>query len=154
MTTALSYAIKYVSSMENAVRFHRDQLGSTLSLSRRIGANSKPVAPPLPCILPRRNTRLVPASWVSAFLTSRRSTRRKEVAALSSPRRPRLCTGSRSPSSKTRTARSAVSVGSALPSVASASNKRFHATHSLRSCTREPRRSAFSNEEVAIGFSR
>ena len=30
MTTALSYAIKYVSSMENAVRFHRDQLGLTL----------------------------------------------------------------------------------------------------------------------------
>ena len=30
MTTALSYAIKYVSSMENAVRFHRDQLGLNL----------------------------------------------------------------------------------------------------------------------------
>jgi hypothetical protein len=30
MTTTLSYAIKYVSSMENAVRFHRDQLGLNL----------------------------------------------------------------------------------------------------------------------------
>jgi GNAT superfamily N-acetyltransferase len=99
-------------------------LASTSGLSRRIGANSKPVALPLRCILPRRNTLLVPASWVSAFLTSRRSTRRKEVAASSSPRHPRLCTGSSSPSSKTRTARSAISVGSALRSVARASNKR------------------------------
>lgn len=30
MTTTLSYAIKYVSNMENAVRFHRDQLGLKL----------------------------------------------------------------------------------------------------------------------------
>jgi len=30
MTTVLSYAIKYVSSMESAVRFHRDQLGLNL----------------------------------------------------------------------------------------------------------------------------
>jgi lactoylglutathione lyase len=30
MATTLSYAIKYVSSMENAIRFHRDQLGLEL----------------------------------------------------------------------------------------------------------------------------
>jgi hypothetical protein len=79
MTTTLTYAIKYVSSMENAVRFHRDQLGLSL--------------------------RFESPHW-------------------SEPRRLRLCTGSSSPGSKTRTARSAVSVGSALPSVAPGSNKR------------------------------
>ena len=102
MTTALTYAIKYVSSMETPFASTATSLALTLGLSRRSGANSKRVALPLRCILPRRNTRLVPASWVSAFLTSRRSTRRKEVEALSSPRRPRLCTGSSSPGSKNR----------------------------------------------------
>jgi hypothetical protein len=116
MTTTLSYAIKYVSSMENAVRFHRDQLGINLRFESphwsefETGSTtlalhiSSPENPAGSCQLGFR----VPD--IASFYAQKGG----RGIEFTSP--PAPLHGQQLASSKTRTVRSAVSVGSARPS--------------------------------------